>query len=155
MMLAACWADLDRAAPEAARVARSLANDPWPLVTALEATPWTFVHADWKLGNLGSQPDGRTILLDWQWPGTAPACVDLAWYVAVNCDRLPESKEDAIAAYRDALEADGVSTGEWFDRQLELCLLGAFVQLGWSKTHDDVELGWWVDRVLAAAPTVL
>jgi aminoglycoside phosphotransferase (APT) family kinase protein len=150
-MLANCWADLDRAAPEAARVARSIAADPWPLVAALEATPTTFVHADWKLGNLGSHPDGRTILLDWQWPGTAPGCVDLAWYLAVNCDRLPEPKEDAIAAYRDALEAQGVATTGWFDRQLDLCLLGGFVQLGWSKTHDDAELGWWAERACVTA----
>ena len=154
MMLASCWDQLDRAAPAAARVARSVAQEPWPLVTALESTPTTFVHGDWKLGNLGSHPDGRTILLDWQWPGTGPACVDLTWYLAVNCDRLPEPKEDVIAAYRDALESHGINTKEWFDRQLELCLLGSFVQLGWSKTHDDAELGWWAERALAAASTI-
>jgi hypothetical protein len=153
-MLASCWADLDRAAPDAALVARSIARDPWPLVVALSETPSTFVHADWKLGNLGSHPDGRTILLDWQWPGTAPPCVDLAWYLAVNCDRLPESKDDAIAAYRDALESHGVDTTAWFDRQLALALLGGLVQLGWSKTHDDVELGWWAERAVVTARTL-
>jgi hypothetical protein len=150
-MLADCWSALDSAAPEAARAARAISTDPWPLVTALEATPWTFVHADWKLGNLGSHPDGRTILLDWQWPGTGPACVDLAWYLAVNCDRLPESKDAAIDAYRTSLETCGVQTAGWFERQLELCLLGGFAQLGWSKTHDDVELGWWADRAARTA----
>jgi hypothetical protein len=153
-MLADCWADLDRAAPEAARIARSIATDPWPLVAALETTPSTFVHCDWKLGNLGSHPDGRTILLDWQWPGTGPACVDLAWYLAVNCDRLPEPKEDAIAAYREALDAQGIDTSGWFERQLALALLGGFVQLGWSKTHDDAELGWWAERACATASTL-
>ncbi|MFL6238799.1 MAG: phosphotransferase [Actinomycetes bacterium] len=150
-MLAARWRELDRATPDAARVARAIAREPWLLVDPLSETPSTFVHADWKLGNLGSQPDGRTILIDWQWPGTAPACVDLAWYLAVNSDRLPESKEDAIAAYRDALESHGIATASWFDRQLELCLLGGFVQLGWSKTHDDDELGWWAERACATA----
>jgi hypothetical protein len=122
-----------------------------PLITALAATPWTFLHGDWKLGNLGSHPDGRTILLDWQWPGTGPACLDLAWYLAVNCDRLPESKEAAIDAYRSSLETCGVHTDAWFERQLELCLLGGFAQLGWSKTHDDAELGWWADRAARTA----
>jgi hypothetical protein len=153
-MLADCWSLLDRAAPEAARIARAIATDPWPLVAALESTPWTFVHADWKLGNLGSHPDGRTILLDWQWPGPAPACVDLAWYLGVNCDRLPEPKEAAIEAYRDALETHGVVTEAWFERQLQLCLLGGFVQLGWSKTHDADELGWWAEIACTAARTL-
>src|SRR4051812_36795893 len=150
-MLAGCWRELDRAAPEAARIARGVAAEPWSLVGALEQTPWTFIHADWKLGNLGSHPGGRTILIDWQWPGTGPACLDLAWYLAVNCDRMPEPKEDAIAAYRDALERHDVRTAEWFDGQLELCLLGAFVQLGWSKTHDDAELGWWAEHACRTA----
>ncbi len=154
-MLADCWRDLDVAAPEAARIARRISDEPWLLVDALAGSPVTFVHADWKLGNLGSHPDGRTILLDWQWPGTAPPCVDLAWYLAVNCDRLPESKEDAIANYRESLESHGVATSGWFDAQLDLCLLGGFVQLGWSKTHDDTELGWWADRACAAAGALL
>lgn len=64
-VIPACWAALDAAAPEAAAVARDLAENPWPLTAALAGTPSTFVHGDWKAGNLGSTPDGRTILLDW------------------------------------------------------------------------------------------
>ena len=30
-------------------------------------------------------------------------------------------------------------------------LLGAFVQLGWSKTGDPAELAWWTDRVVPTA----
>jgi hypothetical protein len=44
-----------------------------------------------------------------------------------------------------------VQTAGWWDRQLDLALLGGFLQLGWSKTGDPVELGWWVDRVLPVA----
>ena len=51
--------------------ARSRA-DPWPLVAALQEGPQTFVHGDWKLGNLG-RDGARTILLDWDRPGEAPA----------------------------------------------------------------------------------
>src|SRR5204863_2525469 len=124
MMLASCWDQLDRAAPAAARVARSVAQEPWPLDTALESTPTTFVHGDWKLGNLGSHPDGRTILLDWAYPGSGPACWDLCWYLALNRARLPEPKEVAIDRFRGALEAQGVNTGPWWDRQLDLCMIG-------------------------------
>jgi hypothetical protein len=69
----------------------------------------------------------------------------------VNCDRLPTSKEDAIAAYRRRLTGYGIDPTGWWDRQLPLALLGGFVQLGWSKTGDPDELGWWVDRVVPVA----
>ena len=148
------WAALAEAHPAGHDVALALAIDPVPLVTAFQETPMTLVHGDWKYGNLGSLPDGRTVLVDWGWPGRSGACVDLAWYLAVNCDRLPESKEAAIAAFRVGLERRGVSTAGWWDRQLELALLGAFVQLGWSKTGDPAELRWWADRAVATAGTL-
>src|SRR5205823_6877956 len=119
MALAGGWAALHRAAPEAHDPALALATDPAPLVAALARTPVTFVHGDWKAGNLGSHPDGRTILLDWGWPGAAGPLVDLAWYLAVNCDRLPVGKEDTIAAYHRALTSHGVSMAGWWQRQLD------------------------------------
>ena len=153
-LLPRCWDALDAAAPDAARIARWLAADPWPLVSALDATPQTLVHADWKLGNLGSHPDGRTVLLDWQWPGIGPACLDLIWYLAINAARLPESKESAIEAYRASLEGHDVETTGWFDRQLSLAILGGSVQLGWNKVDDDTELSWWAEQVPAIARTL-
>jgi aminoglycoside phosphotransferase (APT) family kinase protein len=149
------WAALRAADPAAHDVALALATDPTPLVDALAETPTTLVHGDWKYGNLGSHPDGRTILLDWGWPGRGGPCVELAWYLAVNCDRLPESKQDATRALRAALERRGVTTAGWWDRQLELALLGGFIQLGWSKTHDPAELGWWTERVLPVGRDLL
>lgn len=149
--LTGAWRQLTAAAPELGELALALATDPGPLVDALDETPSTLVHGDWKGGNLGSHLDGTTILIDWQWPGRAAGCVDLGWYLAVNCDRLPESKEATIAGYHDALGRYGIDTAGWFDRQLELALLGAFVQLGWSKTDGGPELAWWVDRVLPTA----
>jgi hypothetical protein len=148
------WAAVRAAAPAAAEAALAITADARGLRDALAAGPQTFVHGDWKFGNLGRHPDGRTVLLDWAWPGAAPAPVDLAWYLAVNCDRLPESKEDAIRAYRRALERRGIATDSWWDRQLDLALLGAFVQLGWSKAGDAAELRWWTDRVVPTAATL-
>jgi hypothetical protein len=143
------WDSARAAAPAAVDAALEIVDDSTRLERAMADGPSTLVHGDWKFGNLGSRPDGRTVLLDWGWPGAAGPCVDLGWYVAVNCDRLPESKEDTIAAYRVALEHRGVDTTTWWDRQLGLALLGAFAQLGWSKSGD--ELGWWAERVTATA----
>jgi hypothetical protein len=140
------WGRFDERAPARVRaIVHQLRGDVDPLVGALAATPRTFVHGDWKFGNLGTGPDGRTVLIDWQSPGEGPATADLAWYLAINAARLPQAKEQAIASYREALEAHGVSTGEWFDRQLDLALLGTLVQFGWEKALGGAdELNWWV-----------
>ena len=98
------WPLLAEVAPAAAAVVTPLAHDPGPLVEALAGTPQTFVHSNWKLDNLGTDDDGRTVLLDWEQPGRGAPLSDLAWYLAINCRRLPQSKEDSIAAYRQALE---------------------------------------------------
>jgi len=149
------WASLSQKAPSAYEVSTALVEDPAPLVKALLETPTTLVHGDWKFGNLGSHPDGRTVLVDWGWPGAAGPAVDLAWYLAVNCDRLPSSKESTIDYLRARLEHHGVETAGWWARQVELALVGAFLQLGWSKTGDPVELGWWVDRIVPVARALL
>jgi hypothetical protein len=148
------WPRLAEVAPAAAAVVIPLARDPGPLVEALEGTPQTFVHSNWKLDNLGTDVDGRTVLLDWEQPGRGAPLSDLAWYLAINCRRLPHGKSDAIAAYRRALEAHGISTEAWWDRQLALCLLGALVQFGWEKALGgyDEELAWWETQAVRAAP---
>jgi hypothetical protein len=150
-----CWAELSRLVPGTADPVRALVQEPDPLVQALAQTPRTLVHGDWKGGNLGVLPDGRVLLVDWAMPGEGAGCSDLAWYLAVNCDRLPASKEAGIALYRDALERNGIDTAGWFERQLELALLQGFCQLGWSKTHDPAELSWWVERVTPVAHDLL
>ncbi len=149
------WARLREVAPASYQPTLALALDPEPLVRALAETPATLIHRDWKYGNLGSLPDGRTVLLDWAFPGQGAACADLGWYLAVNCDRLPEPKEKTVQVYRDALERHGIATAGWWERQLELALLGAFVQLGWSKTGDPVELEWWTRRITPVARALL
>jgi hypothetical protein len=149
-LFAGGWAALRDLDPAAAELGLALAADATPLADAMADGPHTLVHGDWKFGNLGTHPDGRTVLLDWGWPGEAGPAVDLAWYLAVNCDRLPESKEDTIEAYRTALERRGITTAPWWDRHLELALLGGFLQLAWSKTGDPTELAWWTAH---AVPT--
>ena len=148
------WQDFARRAPaDVAETVAAIRREPGLLVEALAATPWTFLHGDWKMGNLGSHPDGRTILLDCAYPGEGPACHDLGWYLATNRARLPEATEGAIDRFRRALARRGVDVdGGWWDRQLGLCLLGTVVELGWEKAlGDDEELGWWVDRAREGA----
>lgn len=126
-----------------------LRRDVRPLTDALAATPSCFLHGDWKNGNIGLGADGRVVLIDWVYLGAGPVCHELGWYLALNRDLIPadRSKEDVMSELRAALEAAGVDTRDWWDRQLTLALLGAAVQFGWEKAFgDDAELGWWCDR---------
>lgn len=135
-----------RAPHDVVDAVEALRRDPVALSDAVRTTPQTFVHGDWKLGNLGTAADGRTVLIDWAYPGEGPICHELAWYLALNRARLPigHTKESTIDDFRSALERHGVATERWWDRQLDLCLLGALVQFGWEKAlGDDDELGWW------------
>jgi hypothetical protein len=147
-----CWHRLADAAPETHRVLRALVDEPAPLVRALATTPTALVHGDWKGGNLGITDDAKVVLVDWAFPGVDAPCADLGWYLAVNCDRLPETKASAIERYRDALERHGLRTAGWWDRQLALALLGTAMQMAWSKCDQPEELAWWSARVEAAAP---
>lgn len=152
-LVAEGWPLLESVAPRAAAVVVPLVEEPGPLLTALATTPQTFVHGNWKLDNLGTDDAGRTVLLDWETPGRGAGTADLAWYLAINCRRLPVRKEQAIDDYRAALERRGVDTEPWWDRQLALGLLGALVQFGWEKAlggYDD-ELAWWEERAVHAA----
>ncbi len=152
-LIPAGWSRLDTLSPPVARLVRGLLGDLSPLVLALERTPQTLVHGDWKLGNMGSHPDGRTILLDWDRVSRGPAALDLAWYLAINCNRLARPREALIDLYRTRLEAHGLDTAGWFETQLELALVGAFVQLGWEKLlgGNATELAWWDGRLGASA----
>jgi hypothetical protein len=147
------WARFDgRAGRHAHRVVQDLRRDTRPLVDAAAGTPLTFVHGDWKLGNLGIGADGRTVLLDWTYCGVGPICAELGWYLAINSARLPHRKEEAIAAFRASLERHGVDTTGWWERQLGLGLLGTVVLLGWEKAlGGDDEFAWWCDRAVEGA----
>ena len=145
------WRALPERSPLLSEVARAVWDDPAVLSRPLSATPATFLHGDWKMGNLGSHPGGRTILLDWAYPGTGPACWDLCWYLALNRARLPESKEATVGRFRADLERHGVDTAGWFDSQLDLCMIAIMVTFGWEKALGDPgELRWWEQRVSEA-----
>lgn len=142
------WRDLTDLSPLLSSVARALHAEPALVTEPLGETPTTFLHGDWKMGNLGTHPDGRTILLDWAYPGSGPACWDLCWYLALNRARLPEPKEAACERFRAALESCGVGTDSWWDAQLDLCMVAIMAAFGWEKALSDAdELRWWESRV--------
>ncbi len=146
------WALLRERAPRLDALVGEIHRHPGHLADALRTTPGTFVAGDWKLGNVGSRADGRTVLLDWAYPGEAPPCWDLAWYLALNRARVPESKEDTIAYYRSQLERSGVDTAGWWDRQLGLSMVGMAATMAWEKAvGDPEELAWWEAVALAGA----
>jgi hypothetical protein len=135
-----------------AEVANAVRDDPSLVTVPLAATPATFLHGDWKMGNLGSHPDGRTILLDWALVGSGPACWDLCYYLALNRARLPETKEATVARFRASLERHGIATNDWFGAQLDLCMIGIMAMFGWEKAlGDEDELRWWERQVAEAA----
>jgi Phosphotransferase enzyme family len=150
-LAAAGWqAFAERAPDDVRRLVTELRRAPWTISEAVATTPTTFLHGDWKMGNLGSHADGRTILIDCAYPGEGPTCHELGWYLAINKARLPEPKEAAIERFRASLERQGVATAGWWERQLDLCLLGTLVQFGWEKALGDAdELAWWSDRARA------
>jgi hypothetical protein len=146
------WSRLPERSRSLADLVRAVHREPNALADALADTPQTFVAGDWKLGNLGSRRDGRTIVLDWAYPGEAPLCWELAWYLALNCARMPRSKEDTIADYRRALGRHGVDTTGWWDRQLGLCFVAMMVTFAWEKALSDAaELAWWEAAALAGS----
>ena len=137
--------------PELSSFIRGIHQDPSGLVDALAESPATFVTGDWKMGNLGRHADGRTVLVDQAYPGEAPGLYDLLWYVALNRQRLPVSKEATIEAYRAGLEAAGIDTGGWFERQLGLSMIAVMATFAWEKALGDAdELAWWVAQVAKA-----
>ncbi len=150
-VVAGGWARFAELAPRSLRDGiADLRNDTTPLVEGLRTTPSTMLHGDWKMGNLGvNRVTQQTILIDWSGIGAGPACHDLAWYIALNSDRLPISKEDTINMFQNALHRHGVDTGAWWQLQLSLSLLGTLVQFGWEKAmSNEAEFKWWCETAL-------
>lgn len=146
------WALLAATSPGLDEIVTPLLQDPASLLAGLSELPHTLVHGDWKAANLGTRADGRTVLLDFgEVPGEASPLADLSWYLALNADLLPESKDETIASYRQALERRGIDTGGWWEEALGLELLATMLQFGWEKALGGAgpELAWWAARAAA------
>jgi hypothetical protein len=154
MVMADGWGRLPTVSPSLAEVVMPLLDQPGALLAALEQVPHTLVHGDWKAANIGSHTDGRTVLLDFgEASGEASPIADLSWYLALNSDLLPETKDQSISTYRSALEGHGIDTAGWWDRAVALEMLGTMVQFGWEKAlgGPGPELDWWEAWATAGA----
>ena len=105
------------------------------------------------MGNLGSHPDGRTILLDCAYPGAGPACHDLGWYLAINRARMPETKEAHDRAVPGRARVATASTPGVVGPPARPVPAGRpSSSSGWEKAlGDGDELAWWVERGRAGA----
>jgi hypothetical protein len=155
--------------PDVADIIQGLLDDPTPLCTALARYPHTLVHGDWRHANHGLLPgDGRRlVLLDWQLATVAPPAVEMGRCLGTNSTLLPGTKEEAIACYRDHLtrRLGPRFHDDWWQPQLELALLGGFVQDGWAvalkathwhiganaREHWRADLQWWSQQVRAGS----
>jgi len=125
--------------------------DVGPYATKLVAAgPVTLVHGDLAIVNMALEDDDL-VLLDWAMPVAAPGALDVARFVAGCSSVVGLSREDTIAAYRDA------AGPAYEETAMRLALLLGLVWLGWNKALDAVDhpdpatrareradLDWWV-----------
>jgi hypothetical protein len=133
-----------------------LLDDVTPLRRALETGPVTMTHGDLATVNMAIEGD-TLVLIDWAMPTAAPGALDVARFIAGCSSVVDLSREDLLAAYRDA-------AGPAYDERCQrLALLGGTLWLGWNKALDAVEhpdaetrareradLDWWVGQARTA-----
>ncbi len=149
------WARFAEAVPpDVAAAIATIHGDPDRFAREYAGAPWTLVHGDFRLANLGLRDD-RVVIIDW---GSScvvgPAALDFVWYLIVGATRIAASRDEVIA---DFIAAEGPRHDP---RALGLALIGALAMLGWNKALDVLEnpdpaarareradLDWWVARV--------
>jgi aminoglycoside phosphotransferase (APT) family kinase protein len=175
------WDAFERRAPASARrLIESLADEPAPLLAALDRVPSTGLHGDLKLSNVGLLPGGRLAVIDWQMMLRAPVAVELGWFLVSNVALLPLAPAPVLDAYRQALEryaghASGGTApvsnrldwpslvGDW-QAQVDLAWIVGLLLRGWRKGLDAEagvslasgataaeDLAWWCDMAVQAA----
>jgi Phosphotransferase enzyme family len=171
------WESFGRRAPRAAQdlVAR-LADDPGPLVRALERLPSAGLHGDVKLANAALFDGGRVGFIDWQMTLRAPVAVELGWFLVTNSAELPLPPDLTLRRYHEAMaravgqwwfgprrhDVDGL-IGDWA-AQVDFAMIVGLLLRGWRKGMDAEagatlgsgiraadDLAWWSERAVAAA----
>jgi thiamine kinase-like enzyme len=142
----------DRVPSDIGDLVRSLFDDISPLTHALGFLPNCFLHGDLKLDNIAIRPDGTLSLIDWSMVMTAPAPVDLGWFLAMNSRTLPISLDEAISAYMSHAKIEG----SFRETHQSLTILCGLLIRGWRKALDaesgePSELLWWCRRASSAS----
>lgn len=83
--------------PGVARDLRALADDPTPIMAALDGYPITLLHGDLRSANV-AWDGSRAIAIDWQ-PTVAPPAYDLVYFVTGSGGLL--HPDEAMATYRE------------------------------------------------------
>ena len=130
---------------------RGVLDDPRPLAAALVADGATLTHSDPHYGNIAPAAD-RFYAVDWGLAAWAAPAVDFAWWLDQSAAFVEPSRDELIAAFR---EAEGPRHRE---RTLELALLAELALSGWQSLEiiesrsDEVrarrraDLDWWIAR---------
>ncbi|MPY55838.1 aminoglycoside phosphotransferase family protein [Streptomyces spongiae] len=142
----------DRVPGDIGNLVRSLFDDISPLENALGRLPNCFLHGDLKLDNIAIRPDGTLSLIDWSMAMTAPAAVDLGWFLAMNSRVLPISLDETISAY---MSYSKIENG-FREIHQDLTVLCGLLIRGWRKALDaesgePSELLWWCKRASSAS----
>ena len=102
------WSDVF-AAEEAARL-HSLLDVSDAAIRELRTLPTTLVHGDFHIANLGIEPDGTLVLLDWAHVGVGPLGCDVATLASLfrvfgGASEEPrgDQERELIAAYADEI----------------------------------------------------
>ena len=146
----------DEVPPDVGDAVFELLGDVTPLRRVLEKGPVTLNHGDLATVNMAIEGD-TLVLIDWAMPTAGPGALDIARFVTGCSSVVDPSREELLAAYRDA-------AGPAYDARCErLSLLAATLWLGWNKALDAVEhpdadtrareradLDWWVRQSRAA-----
>ena len=134
-------------------------DEPGLLDRAFGSTgPWTLLHGDARLENLGLRGDDL-VAIDWgELTGTGPAEMDLAWFAAIGTAVLPGAPTWRIDATPDEVFAIYAShSARPLDpRALDVACLGMVAMNGWyfcARMGDEVTVartaeleGWWLTR---------
>ena len=160
------WAAFDRFAPAPARdLVRGLAEDPRPLLDALDRLPSAGLHGDLKLGNVGLAEDGSVPVIDWQMTLVAPIAVEIGWFLVANVAGLPLPPGEILERYR---RAAGHPDDDAWAAQRDLSVLTGLLLRGWRKGLDAEaglrlphgwtaaeDLAWWSAAAMEAAARIV
>jgi phosphotransferase family enzyme len=135
-------------------------QEPEILGRRLARFPWTLLHGDAKLENLGLGSNDL-VAIDWgDLTGFGPPEVDLCWYALKGAARIGCSPDELFADYQAA------TTRPLEPEALDLACIGSLAQMGFrfavgafasgpaSHGVDAAQLAWWTARARTALDRV-